>query len=73
MATTNRPQTAIDRPWNSTVESCTNCECETTHEVTIGFRSESANPDHIGCSREPYRIAMCLRCSKETVLCMNNP
>lgn len=72
MAATTPPLTAIDQPWNGTVEDCDLCELETPHEVAIELRSESLDPAMAGCSREPYRIATCLRCGDETVLRMNN-
>ena len=72
MAATNAPQTAVDQPWNGTLEDCDDCGGETPHEVAIAIRSESPDPKNAGPSREPYRVATCLHCGDETALRMNN-
>ena len=72
MAATNHPQTAVDQPWNGTIETYDDCGGDTPHEIAIEIRSESSDPANAGPSREPYRVATCLHCGDETVLRMNN-
>jgi len=54
------------------LESCENCDHETPHEVHIEIRTESAKRENARYSREPYRVATCLRCGAESAIRMNN-
>lgn len=54
------------------VEDCDECERETRHSVDVEIRTESTSRENAEFSREPYRVAECLRCGAETTTRMNN-
>lgn len=54
------------------LEPCENCGHETPHEIRIEIRTESAKRENARYSREPYRVATCLRCGSESAIRMNN-
>lgn len=65
MATQNQNFQAI-------TESCTECERETPHEVTVQIRTESKKRENAEFSREPYRVAECQICGSTATQRMNN-
>lgn len=52
-------------------EYCKDCECETTHLVSIDIIQESDNASTEVYSREPYRISQCANCERTEQLRMN--
>lgn len=66
---TARRPTADD---DGDLEPCESCGRETPHEIRIEIRTESAKRENARYSREPYRVATCLRCGAESAIRMNN-
>ena len=52
-------------------EECAACGMETTHQISIEIIKEGED-DENGFSREPYRIAECVKCGTETQQRVNN-
>lgn len=65
MATKNQGFQAI-------TESCTECERETPHEVSVHIRTESQKRENAEFSREPYRVTECKVCGDTSSQRMNN-
>ncbi|WP_096389745.1 DUF7835 family putative zinc beta-ribbon protein [Halopenitus persicus] len=53
-------------------ERCADCREETHHRVRVEIRTESEDPENAAFSREPYRVAVCTRCGRETATRMND-
>lgn len=53
-------------------EQCENCEEATIHDVSLELRVESDEEENSEFSREPYRVATCADCGKESVTRMND-
>ena len=53
-------------------EPCDDCGRETAHSVVIELRTESMKRENAAYSREPYRVATCRFCGRETSQRMNN-
>jgi hypothetical protein len=53
------------------IEKCEACGVETTHNVSIEIIREGED-DENGFSREPYRIAECVKCGTKTQQRVNN-
>ena len=52
-------------------ESCEQCGTDTPHEVGIEIRTEGSG-ENASFSREPYRVATCVRCGHESATRMND-
>jgi len=50
----------------TTREECNECDRETPHEATIEMRTEKANGENVGASRQPYRVTECQICGETT-------
>lgn len=57
---------------NGMTEPCSTCETETLHEVSVQIVTESGKAENAQFSREPYRVAECLRCGERSSQRMNN-
>lgn len=53
-------------------EECSDCSCQTAHEVTVTLLTESTKPENAEFSREPYRVSECQVCGTQTERRMNN-
>ncbi|MFB6082370.1 MAG: hypothetical protein ABEJ67_06070 [Halanaeroarchaeum sp.] len=65
MAGTNRDAERV-------TERCPDCTEPTTHRVRVELKTESSEPENAAFSREPYRIAVCTVCGRETHQRMND-
>ena len=65
MATTSR----VD---NSRSEYCPSCGSNQPHDVSITLRTENEESANAAYSREPYRVAVCRVCGRQSERRMND-